>query len=120
MPLSGYFCVLGCRLVCVAIVGCFLPVSGFAASSAVTCHYMHVWRAWGNNARIKSALFLLSPFALSASLLASSPLALCRAVAVALGELVRLGAWLCAFSFYLFFFFYRSIIISDDIIFIII
>lgn len=74
---------------------------------------------------MKSALPSFPPLSsrspsLSASLLASSSLALCRAaVAVALGELVRLGARLCAFSFYLFFFFYRSIIISDDIIFII-
>lgn len=81
---------------------------------------MHVRRAWGNNARMKSALFSFRPSSLSASLLASSSLALCRAVAVALGELVWLGARLCAFFLFLFFFFYRSIIISDDIIFIII
>ena len=87
-------------------------------SSAVTCHYMHVWRAWENNARMKSALH---PFPPSLPLSLRPPLLHCGcAVAVALGELVRLGARLCAFFFLFIFLFYRSIIISDDIIFIII
>ena len=143
-PFSGCFCVLGCRLVCIAIVGCFLPVSGFVASSAVTCYYMHVWRARRNNARMKSALFSfhpsfpfrLSPFALlSAFPLPALPSRLFPSLSLR-PPLLHCGCgcgcgcgsrWACAarcsavcFFFLFIFLFYRSIIISDDIIFIII